>query len=102
MHCAVCSLHTMIHPSRACTACMHAGQGLNMTFEDAAELAWHLQQGGLGAKALRAFEKERIPRVGIIVQKAEVPTLALPCLQNKSLPCRAAVLCCAEGMRAAL
>lgn len=26
-------------------------------------LAWHLQQGGLSAESMRAFEKERIPRV---------------------------------------
>ena len=50
-----------------------------MTFEDAAELAWHLQQSGLHADALRAFETERIPRVGIIVQQAEVHGLAPPC-----------------------
>lgn len=50
-----------------------------MTFEDAAELAWHLQQSGLSAGTLRAFEQERIPRVGVIVQKAEVPDPALLC-----------------------
>ncbi len=43
-----------------------------MTFEDAAELGWHVQQLGLTPEALRAFELERIPRVGVIVQKAEV------------------------------
>ncbi len=48
------------------------GQGLNMTFEDAAELGWHVQQLGLTPEALRAYELERIPRVGVIVQKAEV------------------------------
>lgn len=31
--------------------------------EDAAVLGWHVQQGGLTAEALRAFEAERIPRV---------------------------------------
>ena len=49
-----------------------AGQGLNMTMEDAAELAWHVQQQGLTPEALRSFELERIPRVGVIVKKAQV------------------------------
>lgn len=49
-----------------------AGQGLNMTMEDAAELAWHVQQQGLTPDALRSFELERIPRVGVIVKKAQV------------------------------
>lgn len=31
--------------------------------EDAAVLGWHVQQAGLTAAALRAFEAERIPRV---------------------------------------
>jgi hypothetical protein len=31
--------------------------------EDAAVLGWHVQQQGLTAAALRAFEAERIPRV---------------------------------------
>jgi 2-polyprenyl-6-methoxyphenol hydroxylase-like FAD-dependent oxidoreductase len=31
--------------------------------EDAAVLAWHVQQQGLTEAALRAYEKERIPRV---------------------------------------
>lgn len=31
--------------------------------EDAAVLGWHVQQQGLTAEALRAFEAERIPRV---------------------------------------
>ncbi|EIE25083.1 FAD/NAD(P)-binding domain-containing protein [Coccomyxa subellipsoidea C-169] len=47
------------------------GQGLNMTMEDAAELAWHVQQSGLTPEALRSFELERIPRVGVIVKKAQ-------------------------------
>jgi 2-polyprenyl-6-methoxyphenol hydroxylase-like FAD-dependent oxidoreductase len=49
-----------------------AGQGLNMTMEDAAELAWFVQQQGLTTEALRSFEKERIPRVSVIVRKAQV------------------------------
>jgi 2-polyprenyl-6-methoxyphenol hydroxylase-like FAD-dependent oxidoreductase len=52
--------------------CDCVGQGLNMTMEDAAELAWHVQQHGLTAEALRSFELERIPRVGVIVKKAQV------------------------------
>ncbi|CAL8461953.1 g1484 [Coccomyxa elongata] len=47
------------------------GQGLNMTMEDAAELAWHVQQQGLTPEALRSFELDRIPRVGVIVKKAQ-------------------------------
>lgn len=34
-----------------------------MALEDAAVLGWHVQQHGLTEAALRAFEKERIPRV---------------------------------------
>lgn len=59
-----------------------AGQGLNMTFEDAAELGWHVQQMGLTPEALRAFELERIPRVGVIVQKAEVCLFWLCVMQH--------------------
>lgn len=47
-----------------------------MTMEDAAELGWFVQQMGLTAEALRAFELERIPRVGVIMQKAQVGRLA--------------------------
>ena len=57
--------------------CGHAGQGLNMTMEDAAELGWFVQQLGLLPEALRAFELERIPRVGVIVQKAQVGRMLL-------------------------
>ena len=44
-------------------ALLSAGQGLNTGLEDGAVLAWHMQQGGLSAASMRAFEKERIPRV---------------------------------------
>ncbi len=39
------------------------GQGMNTALEDGAVLAWHLQHGGLSAESMRAFEKERLPRV---------------------------------------
>lgn len=39
------------------------GTGLALSLEDAAVLGWHVQQAGLTAAALRAFEAERIPRV---------------------------------------
>jgi 2-polyprenyl-6-methoxyphenol hydroxylase-like FAD-dependent oxidoreductase len=39
------------------------GTGLALSLEDAAVLAWHVQQQGLTAEALRAYEAERIPRV---------------------------------------
>ena len=43
-----------------------------MTMEDAAELAWHVQQYGLTADALERFEAKRIPRVTEIVAHAKV------------------------------
>ncbi|KAK9818206.1 hypothetical protein WJX72_008832 [[Myrmecia] bisecta] len=39
------------------------GQGLNTGMEDAAELAWYIQQQGLTAEALRAYEAARLPRM---------------------------------------
>lgn len=48
-----------------------------MTMEDVAELAWHVQQYGLTAEALRMFERERIPRVSRIVKKAQVRRCSL-------------------------
>lgn len=39
------------------------GTGIGLCFEDAAVLGWHIQQHGLTEEALRAFERERIPRV---------------------------------------
>ena len=49
-----------------------AGQGLNTALEDGAVLAWHLQQGGLSAESMRAFEKERIPRVQSMAEQEYV------------------------------
>ena len=49
-----------------------AGQGLNMTMEDAAELAWHVQQYGLTEDALERFEAKRLPRVKTILDHAKV------------------------------
>lgn len=49
-----------------------AGQGLNVILEDGAVLAWHLQQSGLSPESLRAFEKERIPRLAKMVGQDEV------------------------------
>jgi 2-polyprenyl-6-methoxyphenol hydroxylase-like FAD-dependent oxidoreductase len=49
-----------------------AGQGLNMTMEDAAELAWHVQQYGLTVDALERFEAKRLPRVKTILDHAKV------------------------------
>lgn len=46
-----------------CTAAYVDGTGLALALEDAAVLAWHVQQQGLTEAALRAFERERIPRV---------------------------------------
>lgn len=43
-----------------------------MTMEDAAELAWHVQQFGLTADALERFEAKRIPRVTKILDHAKV------------------------------
>ena len=43
-----------------------------MTMEDAAELAWHVQQYGLTADALERFEAKRIPRVTKILDHAKV------------------------------
>lgn len=47
-----------------------------MTMEDAAELAWHVQQYGLTADALERFEAKRIPRVTKILDHAKVRTSA--------------------------
>ena len=49
-----------------------AGQGMNTALEDGAVLAWHLQQGGLSAESMRAFEKERIPRVQSMAEQEYV------------------------------
>ena len=54
------------------TKCVFAGQGLNMTMEDAAELAWHVQQYGLTTSALERFEAKRLPRVKTILDHAKV------------------------------
>ncbi len=43
-----------------------------MTMEDAAELAWHVQQYGFTADALERFEAKRIPRVTKILDHAKV------------------------------
>ena len=49
-----------------------AGQGLNIALEDGAVLAAHVQENGLSPATLRAFEKERVPRVATIVRQEEV------------------------------
>ena len=46
-------------------------------------LAWHLQQGGLSAESMRAFEKERIPRVQRMGEQ-EYVRLILPCRTDPS------------------
>ena len=43
-----------------------------MTLEDAAELAWHVQQYGLETEALEKFETKRLPRVTKIMDHAKV------------------------------
>lgn len=69
-----CDISTLRAFVEACCskAGVDAGQGLNITLEDGAVLAWHLQDGGLCNKSLRAFEKERIPRVCKIVEQDQV------------------------------
>lgn len=64
--------YTIASGKAVCDELGNVGQGLNMTMEDAAELAWFVQQYGLTPEALRSFEKERIPRVSVIVRKAQV------------------------------
>ena len=49
-----------------------AGQGLNMALEDGAVLAAHVQTAGLSTATLRAFERERIPRVAAILRQESV------------------------------
>lgn len=49
------------------------GQGLNLALEDAAVLGWHLkQEGKLSVDALRAYERERSPRVEAILSLPEM------------------------------
>ena len=45
-----------------------------MAFEDGAVLAAHVQESGLSADTLRAFEKERIPRVATILRQEQACT----------------------------
>lgn len=54
-----------------CHACC-TGLGLNAALEDAPELAWFIQQQGLSADTLRAFERDRAPRLAQIVRQEEV------------------------------
>ena len=54
------------------TSCANAGQGMNTALEDGAVLAWHLQHGGLCEEAMRAFERERIPRVKSMAEQEYV------------------------------
>ena len=54
-----------------------AGQGLNMALEDAAVLAAHVQESGISAATLRAFEKERIPRVATILRQEQACSVLL-------------------------
>ena len=62
-----------LHELTSVSVCVRiAGQGLNMTMEDAAELAWHVQQFGLCADALERFEAKRLPRVRTILDHAKV------------------------------
>ena len=46
-----------------------------MTMEDAAELAWHVQQYGLTSSALERFEAKRLPRVKTILDHAKVTAI---------------------------
>lgn len=52
-----------------------AGQGLNIALEDSAALAGHVAESGLSVATLRAFERERIPRVATMLRQEEVQTL---------------------------
>lgn len=65
-----------------------------MALEDAAVLAWCVQQHGLTEEALRAFEKERIPRVkevfGMAARHAAAMSAGVP--QKDLLEERAQVL----------
>ena len=49
-----------------------AGQGMNTTIEDVAVLGRTLQEKGICPEALRAFELERIPRIGVITSRENV------------------------------
>jgi hypothetical protein len=78
--------------------------------EDAAVLGWHVQQAGLTAAALRAFEAERIPRVKEVFgmgdrHAAKMKEGARACVGFSFEPDRSQCLCCSvqcsEGQRAA-
>ena len=60
-----------------------------MTMEDAAELAWHVQQYGLTADALERFEAKRIPRVTKILDHAKVKA---PCTTQTLQQCARTLL----------
>jgi 2-polyprenyl-6-methoxyphenol hydroxylase-like FAD-dependent oxidoreductase len=70
------------------------GTGLALSLEDAAVLAYHVQQQGLTAAALRAFEAERIPRVkavfGLTAKQAAAMKAGVP--QRQLLDERAELL----------
>ena len=55
-----------------------------MAFEDGAVLAAHVQESGLSVDTLRAFEKERIPRVATILRQEQACTSSC-CAQQKHL-----------------
>ena len=63
---AACGTHILTQET------WYAGQGLNIALEDGAVLAAHVQENGLSPATLRAFEKERVPRVATIVRQEEV------------------------------
>ncbi len=54
-----------------------------MTMEDAAELAWHVQQYGFTADALERFEAKRIPRVTKILDHAKVSASCATCITEQ-------------------
>eukprot|EP00775_Hariotina_reticulata_P007830 gene7830-8027_t len=70
------------------------GTGLGLALEDAAVLAWHVQQQGLTEAALRAYEMERIPRVkevfNLAAKQAEAMAKGVP--QRQLLDARAELL----------
>ncbi|WIA35368.1 hypothetical protein OEZ86_003819 [Tetradesmus obliquus] len=70
------------------------GTGLALSVEDAAVLGWHIQQQGLTAAALRAYEAERIPRVkavfGLTAKQAAAMKAGVP--QRQLLDERAELL----------
>lgn len=54
------------HPMRP------VGQGTSMALEDAAELAFCVEDFGLTPLALREYEKRRIPRASVVAQSSQI------------------------------